>query len=153
MALEWKEWCRRKDEPRLCCCVSQAPAVWYSSVLRLEIGVMGAAPPSSFSPSALLPLVTSLLLWLSLSSCHHPTPPPPSHHFLSYFCLSFPHSRLFCLLCLSHQPLLQPLSCSEGVGVQPVYHCPAETTNNRTCPYYLLSSACFALRGTQLRDC
>lgn len=26
-------------------------------------------------------------------------------------------------------------------------------TNNRTCPCYLLSSACFALRGTQLCDC
>lgn len=124
----------------------------------------------SFHCSPLLPLSPILPIFLII------LPPSPSSSpsvlsfiFFLFFNFSpfFPSSLSFCLIsspsqssyppfCLLHSSLYLSGSCPtiySVTAVQPVSHCQAEAhgqySYDGTCLYYLLSSACFAFRGTK----
>lgn len=116
----------------------------------------------------------SLLSFLFFSSSClpflHPRPQCSLSFFFLFFNVSpfFPSSLSFCLIsspsqssyphfCLLHSSLYLSGSCPtiySVTAVQPVSHCQAEAhgqySYDGTCLYYLLSSACFAFRGTKL---
>lgn len=94
----------------------------------------------------------------------HPHPQCSLSFFFSFstsplsFCLiSSPSQSSYPHFCLLHSSLYLSGSCPtiySVTAVQPVSHCQAEAhgqySYDGTCLYYLLSSACFAFRGTKL---
>lgn len=101
---------------------------------RFQLSVTDRSHGSRHPPTPFLSICTGPSCYISpplaifiLLSSPYPTHPHPSHHFLSYFCL-FSTLLPLCLLCLSHQPPLHPLSCSRGVRVPPVCRYPGLQT-------------------------
>lgn len=139
-------------------CVHSSPLPSLSPSLHLQLSLLFSRPLAFQSPVIILPpSPSSLLSVLSFTFFFLPL-----LSLLTFFSASsLPYlSHLILLTFVSFTPAYLYLSgswstiYSQSQQCQPVYHCQTEAhgqySYDGTCLYYLLSSACFAFRGTQL---